>query len=86
MDSAVLRLQRRRDPGRPGTEERRGFQAFLRALFSSRRKKLANSLPAACRALGLPPGQEEEAFLNQRPEALEPDDLLALYRRCASFS
>lgn len=86
VDSAVLRLARRRDTGCPGFEERRGFQAFLRALFSSRRKKLSNSLPLACRALGLAPGQEEDAFLNQRPEALEPDDLLALYRRCASFS
>lgn len=86
VDSAVLRLARRRDDGRPGPEERRGLQAFLRALFSSRRKMLSNSLPVACRALGLPPGKEEDGFLNQRPEALEPDDLLALYRRCASFS
>ena len=86
VDSAVLRLERREDREPPGVEERRGFQRFLRALFGFRRKKLATGLPAACRALDLPEPEADQGLRDLRPEALEPDDLLALYRRCAGFS
>jgi 16S rRNA (adenine1518-N6/adenine1519-N6)-dimethyltransferase len=86
VDSAVLRLQRREDREAPGVEERRGFQRFLRALFGFRRKKLATGVPAACRALNLPETKPDPGLRDLRPEALGPDELLALYRRCASFS
>jgi 16S rRNA (adenine1518-N6/adenine1519-N6)-dimethyltransferase len=91
--STVVRMERRPDP--VASEDRLGFSAFVRALFSSRRKTMRNNLKAAspvlCPYLGRDLGSDLDAELTSalkslgkkadvRAEALRPEELAAVYR------
>ncbi len=78
--SSVVVLEPRPDPILP--DERKGFSAFVRAAFSSRRKTLRNNL----RAAGLDAGDAltqaldgVQAVHDVRAEALSPAQLAAVY-------
>jgi 16S rRNA (adenine1518-N6/adenine1519-N6)-dimethyltransferase len=78
--SSVVILEPRSDPVLP--DDRRGFSAFVRAAFSSRRKTLRNNL----RAAGFEAGDALSDALcalgksaDVRAEALAPEELAAVY-------
>jgi 16S rRNA (adenine1518-N6/adenine1519-N6)-dimethyltransferase len=92
VTSSVIRMLPRRDPVAAG--DRAGFSAFVRALFSSRRKTLRNNLRAAAGALGPVLGRGDGSSLDAaaaaalevlgiradvRAEALRPEELAAIY-------
>jgi 16S rRNA (adenine1518-N6/adenine1519-N6)-dimethyltransferase len=82
VDSALIVLQRRKDSwlaGLPG-ERRRLFAAFVRALFSGRRRKVRHTLAAARAAAGLPDGPPAPGVLGEmRPSAMSPGDFQDLW-------
>ncbi len=80
VTSSVVSLEPRPDPILP--DDRKGFSAFVRAAFSSRRKTLRNNL----RASGREAGEELSEALDNiravqdvRAEALSPEALAAVY-------
>lgn len=79
VTSSVVVLEPRPEP--LGAGDRKGFSAFVRAGFATRRKTLKNNLKAWGRAEG--PVQEALAVLgireDVRAEALRPEELLAVY-------
>lgn len=90
--SSVVRMEPRRIPIASG--DRRGFSAFVRAGFASRRKTLRNNIRAAgtilAPSLGRSDGASVEAALaaglaamgiraDVRAEALTPEELAAVY-------
>jgi 16S rRNA (adenine1518-N6/adenine1519-N6)-dimethyltransferase len=92
VTSSVIRMLPRRDP--VAADDRAGFSAFVRALFSSRRKTLRNNLVAAAASLGPALGRGDRASLaaaldealaalgiraDVRAEALRPEELAAVY-------
>jgi Dimethyladenosine transferase (rRNA methylation) len=82
VTSSVVRMERRQDP--VAAEDRRGFSAFVRSGFSSRRKTLRNNIralsPEVDAALGL--ALDELGIRPDiRAEALRPEQLAALYSR-----
>ena len=92
VTSSVVRMEPRRVPIAAG--DRRGFSAFVRAGFSSRRKTLRNNIRAAgaalAPALGRGDGVSVESALvaglsalgiraDVRAEALRPEELAAVY-------
>ena len=60
-------------------EERAELGEFMRALFASRRKKLRSGLREAERRLGRS-FPASEAWCEQRPEELGPDELLSIWQ------
>ncbi len=91
VTSSVVRMEPRRVPIAAG--DRRGFSAFVRAGFSSRRKTLRNNIRAAGAALApalgratvlrrVCPGAGLSALgirADVRAEALRPEELAAVY-------
>jgi 16S rRNA (adenine1518-N6/adenine1519-N6)-dimethyltransferase len=92
VTSTVVRMERRRDP--VAADDRAGFSAFVRSLFSSRRKTLRNNLRAAAAALGPSFGRGDGSSLDEalvealealgiradvRAEALRPEELAAVF-------
>ena len=83
VDSAILELTRRPAGGLTSAPaaERRRFAAFVRALFSGRRKKARHSIDAALQAAGLAAASPvEHPLLASRPAELRVDDLLELWQ------
>lgn len=85
VESAVVELAGRGPPGPGwGAAERVSFGAFVRALFSARRKKARHGLEAAVRAAGgaLPATVPfwVQGHLDRRPGELEVAVLLDLWR------
>lgn len=81
VESAILRLAPRPDP-LVRAEEIAPFAAFLRALFSARRKKLRGALSAAGLEAGPARAALERADLGAeaRPGTLCPRELVCLWR------
>jgi 16S rRNA (adenine1518-N6/adenine1519-N6)-dimethyltransferase len=81
VSSAVLRLSPREEP-LVAAEEFETFAAFLRAVFSARRKRLARALGAA----RLTPAAARRALERSgvdgglRPDALSPEGFAGLWR------
>jgi 16S rRNA (adenine1518-N6/adenine1519-N6)-dimethyltransferase len=86
VDSAVLRLRRRRDPPIPPGPGRESFYRIVQAGFRQRRKQLHNGLG---RELPLPPGALEAALgacgidAQRRPQTLSVEEWTCLTGRLA---
>jgi len=87
VDSGVVQLVA--EPDRPAAgwpaSDRQRFAAFLRALFSSRRKMLRQAVAKAAAATGLAPPEARMAlgaeWQTRRPGDLDPAMLAELWRR-----
>jgi len=81
VTSAVVRVQFLTDDGRPDVPA--AFESMIRALFSARRKTVANGLKAPAAAAGTTPAEAlARAGIDSRlrPEQLAVDQLLTLAR------
>jgi len=81
VTSAVVRVQFLTDDGRPDVPA--AFESMIRALFSARRKTVANGLKAPAAAAGTTPAEAlARAGIDSRlrPEQLSVDQLLTLAR------
>jgi len=87
VGSAILGMQRRADAKiwQWPAGERGDFGSFVRAIFRSRRKKLRNALGNALSEEG-PAAEMAGAWLEQRPGALSPAELLEIWRRVRGFA
>jgi len=87
VDSAVIAARRRADGmAVEPASERASFAAFLRALFSARRKKLRHRWEAAAAAAGGAGAPDDPAVLEVRPGELSADRLVALWRQARRTS
>lgn len=87
VDSGIVEMVRARDclAAAWSCAERRSFAAFVRGLFSARRKMVRHGLARAAAAAGIPPPDPGawsglEAALSARPGDLDPPMLAALWR------
>jgi 16S rRNA (adenine1518-N6/adenine1519-N6)-dimethyltransferase len=84
VDSAILRLDPRAHPLVPPPEVG-GFAAFVKAVFSARRKKLVRALRPAGLTAGAARAAAQRAGVSPevRPGELSPQELVRLWRTCA---